>query len=90
MADNRLSEILKAKHITKKDFAAMVGTSPQYITGICTGKLTLSIKQLSRFAELLGVPTSELLYSKEETQVFYCPHCGMPIRAIAEEKGEEL
>lgn len=89
MVDNRLTEILKSKKISKKDFAALVGTSPQYITGVCSGRLSLSIKQLSRFADVLGVPVADLLLSKHETNIFYCPHCGMPIRVFAEEQNEE-
>lgn len=84
MVNNRLSEVLKTKKITKKRFAEMVGSTPQYITGICTGKLTVSVKQLARFAELLDVPIGDLFLSQHDTGVFYCPHCGMPIRVIKE------
>ena len=85
MAKIRLSEILKSKKISQKEFARMVGTSPQYISGICTGKFTLSIDQLSKFAKILEVKKSDLLIEDANMGVFFCPHCGMPIRAIKEE-----
>lgn len=80
MQTNRLSEILKLKGLSQKEFAAMANTSPQYISGICTGKLTVSIKQLAVFAELLEVPVDTLIISQFESAILTCPHCGRPIR----------
>lgn len=79
MAINRLSELIKAKGYTQKEFAEMVGVTPQYINAVGTGRLSLSIRQLSRFAELLGVPVGELLTKPTDANSFHCPHCGKVI-----------
>lgn len=88
MIKSRLAEVIRAKGLTQKAFAEMVGTSSQYINAVSSGKLSISIKQLSKFAEILGVPVSDLFLDPKENGVAYCPHCGKPIRLIVEEEME--
>lgn len=88
MAKNRLSELIKEKGYTQKEFAEMVGTTPQYINAVGTGRLTLSIRQLNRFAELLGVPVGELLTKPTGSHSFHCPHCGKVIFVSTTEGAE--
>lgn len=76
---NRLREILKEKKMTMKEFAAKAGVSPQYISGICNGTLKVSQRQLERFADLLGVPFTEMVIAPSMEGIFCCPHCGKPI-----------
>ena len=84
MMKNRLTEVLKTKGITQSAFAEEVGITPQYMSAICTGKVSVSLKKLSRFAEMLEVPLTELIKSNDEVGVFCCPHCGLPIRVVKE------
>lgn len=88
MPKNRLAEIIKMRGYTQKAFADLAGTSSQYINAVCSGKLTISIKQLSKFANMLGVPVSELLVEAHDSNLAFCPHCGMPLR-ICKDKEEK-
>lgn len=89
MRNNRLAELLKEHRITQKKFAEMVNCTPQYINSICTGRLTASLSQFNKFADALGVPVVTLIAEPQDKPVFYCPHCGKPIRAVAEKKEAE-
>lgn len=89
MTKNRLAEVIKAKGLTQKSFAEMAGTSSQYINAVASGRLTASIKQLSRFAAILGVNVSDLFLEPQGNNVAFCPHCGKPIRIAAVEKEKE-
>lgn len=90
MIKSRLAEVIRAKGLTQKAFAEMVGTSSQYINAISSGKLSVSIRQLAKFAAILDVPVSDLFLEPKENGVAYCPHCGKPIRLIVEDEREEM
>ena len=88
MIKNRISEVLQAKGIQKKDFAKTLGVSPQYISGICSGALMVSLKKYEEIAEILDVPLSDVIVIKPQESTILCPHCGRPIRFSKEEEAE--
>ncbi len=74
----RLKEVMKEKGVKQNDLAERLGVSSQYISGVVTGRLTVSLKRLYEIAEILEVDPVSLLKGKEN--VFCCPHCGKPIK----------
>lgn len=62
----RLKEVLREKRISGKELAAMLGTTPQYISNIANGRQEMSLKSIDRIAECIGVQPWELLVSREE------------------------
>ena len=56
----RLNEILKEKNLTNKEFARLMGKSPQYTNSIVKERAGASIAMLSKMAEVLGVPFTDI------------------------------
>ncbi len=68
---------MKERGVTQADLAKELGVTPQYISGITTGRLTVSLKRLGEIADILGVDPSELIIGEPRGQAsFRCPHCG--------------
>lgn len=82
MPRNNLHQVLKAHGLTQKAFADKLGTSPQYVSAICSGKLTASVKKLQEIADLLGVSLYDLLVDECPHSIFVCPHCGRAFRVM--------
>ena len=58
----RIKEILREKGLTNRDFARLMGKKPQYTCSVANGSIGVSLKMLSRMAEVLDVPLKELFY----------------------------
>lgn len=58
----RISEILKEKGITNREFARRMGKKPQYTNGVIKERMGVSLKMLAKMAEVLNVPMRELFY----------------------------
>ena len=56
----RLNEILKEKKITNREFARLMGKSPQYTNAVVKGRSGASVVMLSKMASVLGVSVKEL------------------------------
>lgn len=80
----RLKEVMKEKGVKQNDLAEKLGVTSQYISGIVTGRLGVSLKRLYEIAEILDVEPVSLLKGNEN--VFCCPHCGRPIKVAAIEE----
>ena len=78
----RIKEVMKERGVKASYLAEQMGVTRAYISGISNGKLTLSLRQLQTVADLLGVPVVSLIEKQKEPDVFYCPHCGKPLKAI--------
>lgn len=88
MMQNKLKDILKAKGLSQKDFATMMGVTQQYISGVCRNALGVSIQQLQLFADRLGVSITDLLDLQTTGMTLTCPHCGLPIMIDTIKAGE--
>lgn len=90
---NRINEILKMRKMTQTELAKAMGVTQQYVNVMCSGKATVSIKKLEEVADLLNVSLVDIIDRREDSNLTYCPHCGRPIRLMAdamdEEKAEE-
>ena len=85
MLKNRISEVLNAKGMQKKEFARMLGVTPQYISGICSGALRVSLKKYEDIADMLGVSLDDIIVIRPQESTILCPHCGKPIKFVKEE-----
>lgn len=63
-----IKDILKAKGITSKELATMLGKAPQYISNIINGGKGASISTLEEIAAALKVPMWQLFASPGEVQ----------------------
>ena len=77
----RIKEILDEKGLSQKEFAEMMGKSPQYISNILNADQGVSVNILIEFAKTLQVDFRDLFASTKEdrTTTVTCPHCGKPI-----------
>lgn len=57
----RLKDYLKDNKITERELASRLGTSVQYVCGICNGRLVVSHKRLVRIAEVLGCRWTDIV-----------------------------
>ena len=77
----RLKEILQEKKMSGSELARRLGVTPAYIHQCVTGAANISIKQLSRIADILDVPMASFFYGYQTIEKpFYCPHCGEPLK----------
>lgn len=58
----RISEILKERGLTNREFARMMGRKPQYTSAVARGRAGVSLKMLSRMAEVLDISLKEMFY----------------------------
>ena len=56
----RINDILKGKKLTNREFARLMGKSPQYTNAVAKERVGVSLKMLSKMAEVLNVPLKEL------------------------------
>lgn len=56
----RLETILKEKGISNVEFARRMGKTPQYTNSIVKERAAASVAMLSKMAEVLNVPMSDL------------------------------
>lgn len=82
----RLKEIMQEKGVTGRHLAALMGTSPQYISNLVSGRQSLSMNTIEDISNHLGVQPWELFVSKSDIigeecnkATGICPHCGKPI-----------
>lgn len=61
---NELANFFKNKGLSQTDVANMLGTSPQYISAIFSGRKNVGKKQAVKFEELFGLSASWLLTGK--------------------------
>lgn len=61
---NELANFFKNKGLSQTDVAKMLGTSPQYISAIFSGRKNVGKKQAVKFEELFGLSASWLLTGK--------------------------
>ena len=61
---NELANFFKNKGLSQTDVANMMGTSPQYICAIFSGRKSIGKKQAVKFEELFGLSASWLLTGK--------------------------
>lgn len=61
---NELANFFKDKGLSQTDVAKMLGTSPQYISAIFSGRKNVGKKQAVKFEELFGLSASWLLTGK--------------------------
>lgn len=61
---NELVNFFKNKGLSQTDVANMMGTSPQYICAIFSGRKSIGKKQAVKFEELFGLSASWLLTGK--------------------------
>ena len=59
-----LANFFKNKGLSQTDVANMMGTSPQYICAIFSGRKSIGKKQAVKFEELFGLSASWLLTGK--------------------------
>ena len=59
-----LTNFFKNKGLSQTDVANMLGTSPQYICAIFSGRKSIGKKQAVKFEELFGLSASWLLTGK--------------------------
>lgn len=78
-----LKKVMKEKGIKQSELAERLGVTSQYISGVCTGRLSISFKRLNEIAEILGVEALSLLVPSDNS-TFRCPHCGGLIRVNGE------
>ena len=58
----RIREILKEKAITNREFARLMDRKPQYTNAVVKERVGVSLKMLSKMAEVLDVPLKELFH----------------------------
>ena len=63
-----IKDILKAKGITSKELASMLGKAPQYVSNIINGGKGASISTLEEISTALNVPMWQLFASQDEVQ----------------------
>ena len=51
----------EAQHLSKVEFCLMTGVSRPYLNKIEAGEANISVKQLDRLAQSLGIDAAELL-----------------------------
>ena len=56
----RIDEILKEKGLTNREFARLMGKTPQYTSAVVNERVGVSIRMLAAMAEKLGVPLKDL------------------------------
>jgi transcriptional regulator with XRE-family HTH domain len=78
----RISQIRKAKDITQKTLAELVGTTQQQIAKIESGTVDPQLSTLKRISEALQCEITELFYTKAEFL--------REIRAVIKRKGVNL
>lgn len=61
---NELANFFKNKGLSQTDVANMMGTSPQYISAIFSGRKNVGKKQAVKFEELFGLSALWLLTGK--------------------------
>lgn len=61
---NELANFFKNKGLSQTDVANMLGTSPQYISAIFSGRKNVGKKQAVKFEELFGLSALWLLTGK--------------------------
>ena len=61
---NELANFFKNKGLSQTDVANMLGTSPQYINAIFSGRKNVGKKQAVKFEELFGLSALWLLTGK--------------------------
>ena len=61
---NELANFFKNKGLSQTDVANMLGTSPQYVCAIFSGRKSIGKKQAVRLEELFGLSASWLLTGK--------------------------
>lgn len=61
---NELANFFKDKGLSQTDVANMLGTSPQYISAIFSGRKNVGKKQAVKFEELFGLSALWLLTGK--------------------------
>lgn len=59
-----LANFFKNKGLSQTDVANMLGTSPQYVCAIFSGRKSIGKKQAVKFEELFGLSASWLLTGK--------------------------
>ena len=87
---SRVKDLLAERHMTLKKLAAEMGISTVWLNNILNDDERMSLKNLRRIAEILGVDLWEILYDREDLlssikneNVGFearCPHCHMVIR----------
>jgi transcriptional regulator with XRE-family HTH domain len=66
---NRIRHYRRQRHMTLKDLADSIGTTPQTVSRLETEVMTLSTDWLERLAQALGVHASELLDAPERPDI---------------------
>lgn len=61
---NELANFFKDKGLSQTDVAKMLGTTPQYISALFSGRKNVGKKQAVKFEELFGLSASWLLTGK--------------------------
>lgn len=56
----RINDILKEKKISNSEFARLMGKKPQYTNAVVRERVGVSLKMLSRMADVLNVSLKEL------------------------------
>ena len=74
----RIKEMIKAKGMTAKELAGLIGVSEASLSLTIKAGANPSLQTLQRIADALGVPVSEL-FDAPKSGVIYCPYCGKPI-----------
>lgn len=83
----KLKEIMQARNIRQKELAEKLGTSSQYVSGVVSGKLGVSINKLYEFSQALGVSISDVIFDDAPQNTVICPHCGRAIIFEREKAG---
>lgn len=64
-----LVRLLNARGITQSELASKMGVSRQSVYAWCKGALPRSPLAISKLAEVLGVPSEDLIHSKETSEL---------------------
>lgn len=86
---NRIDTIMKQQDISRKELAAKLGVSPQYISEVVNNKKNITLAGLQKFAKALHVPLSALIeddIDPNAPQSFKCPYCGNTITICKSEQ----
>ena len=65
----RIREVRKGQGLTLQELAQRIGTTPQSVQRLETGKTKLNLDWLDRFASALDVPMAELLAAARRTEI---------------------
>lgn len=84
----RLKEIMKARGVRQRELAERLGTTVQYVNGVVSGRLSVSISRLYDITRALGVSIVDVLKEDSSQATITCPHCGKPI-VFETEKAKE-